>query len=315
MAATPMTPERPLNFSRRGSASSTSPTGRQPVRRRLSLAGRRGSAQSLTLGMASLGLWVEGGPDSLDSPGAVEDTRDDTASEQQRELLFETATVVMKRLSGQLSFGETADSDGDESTSDGYFSDQSNPGTPPQPRKYSLDLAAKPSPLAGHRRLSPRTTTTSQESIRSILSEETLGTAEAAAVRLDLDLDNLAEAIEEQEDEGEAHPDWAKDEFEQFLATLEYVPTPKWKTSPALARTARSVSSSNFRNQIDPVDEGCAASPKLKRRRSQEDLIQPPWPSFLPTLASSPPRNVGKHIKLGHGTQSRQFSMTPTQPC
>ena len=207
MAATPMTPERPLNFSRRGSASSTSPTGRQPVRRRLSLAGRRGSAQSLTLGMASLGLWVEGGPDSLDSPGAVEDTRDDTASEQQRELLFETATVVMKRLSGQLSFGETADSDGDESTSDGYFSDQSNPGTPPQPRKYSLDLAAKPSPLAGHRRLSPRTTTTSRESISSILSEETLGTRRGrTAVRLDLDLDNLAEAIEEQEARTRARP-------------------------------------------------------------------------------------------------------------
>jgi len=56
--------------------------------------------------------------------------------------------------------------------------------------------------------LSPRTTTTSRESISSILSKETLGTRRGrTAVRLDLDLDNLAEAIEEQEDEGEAHPD------------------------------------------------------------------------------------------------------------
>ena len=245
MRATPMTPERPIKLSRTperpiklsrtperpiklslcgtaSSASSVSWTGR-PVRRRLSLADRRGSAQSLTFGMAKLGLCVEGGRDNLDSPFTeIEDTRDDTASEQQRELLFETATVVMKRLSRRLSFGETqtADSDGYDSTSSGYVSDHTVQSSPEFRQKKTKvpHHQETPSPAS---KLSPL--------------------ARRLFEPCDLDLNNLTEAIEEQEDADEAVPDWAKGEFAQFLANLEYVPTPtpKRKVTPAQSRAKR----------------------------------------------------------------------------
>ena len=329
MRATPMTPERPRSMSRCGSTLSVGQS--PPVRRRLSLADRRGSAQSLTLGMAKLGLWAEGGEDGgLDS--TVEDTRDDTASEQQRELLFETATVVMKRLSGRLSFGETADSDGYddscESASSGYVSDRSSPGTPPPPARR----ASKPSPLAKQRLFAasevpdtPPIATQGWESMGSICHIDSMDapmspTAEAMpAAMLDyLDLDGLAEIVGARENEDEAVPNWSKDEFEQFLATLEYEPTPWQKPNPALSRTARSALTSRsapsigFRNRIDRIDERCAPSPKRPAPESddecQEDAFwlndQHPTIGSPKTSRATVADRHKKHIKLGHALNS-----------
>ena len=222
----------------------------------------------------------------------------------------------------------------------GQFSTREGRSRPPPPPCAPLRAgapASKPSPLAKQRRCfaasgmpdAPPIATREWESMGSIchidsMDAPMLPTAEAmpAAMLEYLDLGGLTDIVRAREDEDEANPNWSKDEFEQFLATLAYEPAPRQKPSPALSRTARSALTSRsapslslFRNQIDRIDERCAPSPKRPAPESDderdEDMF---WNIDRHATANGSPKTTSatvadrhkKHIKLGHAFNTDQ---------